>query len=107
MLVLELGESWIDVIVENIALQEVDDFLRSVNPDWLGQFTKKIINENWQARDVIHVGVRDDNVANGLTLSLSQGEADTAGIDSHAIVDEKAGQALRRRGSAGGVKRTG
>src|ERR1043165_6886464 len=100
MLIFELGKSRIDVVVENVTLEEIDDLLRSVNPDGLGQFTKKIVNENGQARDVIHVGVRDDNVANGLTLSFSQGEADAAGIDGHAIVDEKAGQALRRRGSA-------
>jgi len=41
-----------------------------VNANWFGQLGKKIVNEDWQARDVVHVRMRDDNVAYALALGF-------------------------------------
>jgi hypothetical protein len=61
----------------------------------LAQLSKQIIDEYRQARDVIHMRVRDDHIADSLLLRFSQGDANAAGIDRDAIIDHKASEALR------------
>jgi hypothetical protein len=104
MLIPQLGKSGIDAVIEDIALQQTDDLLSGMNPNRFSQFAEKIIDKNREARDVIHVRVRHDNVAYGLALSLGQRESYAARIHRHPIVNQKAGQPLRRRRSAGRVK---
>ena len=104
MLVSQFRKSRIDIVVENIALKEFDYFVGGVNANRLSQLAKKIINEDRQARDVVHVRMRDDNVANGLSLTLGQRETDAARIDTDAVVDQEARQALCRRRPTGGIE---
>ena len=77
-----------------------------MNTNGLAKFAKQVINKYRQAGDVIHVRMGDDYIADRTPLGFTQGDADAAGIDGHAIVDHKAGQALRRVGAAAGIERT-
>ncbi len=47
---------------------------------------------------MIHVRVRDDDVANSIALRVRERNRDTTGVNSHAVINEKAGQALFRAG---------
>jgi hypothetical protein len=49
--------------------------------------------------------MRDDYIADGSTLFVGQGDTQTAGIDGDALVNQEAGQTLRRVGAATGVER--
>jgi hypothetical protein len=41
-----------------------------------------------------------NHIAHGALLGVTKRNANTAGVDSHAIVDDKAGQTLRGTGAA-------
>ena len=66
-----------------------------MNTNGLAKFAKQVINKYRQAGDVVHVRMSDDNVTNRPPLGFVQGDANAARIDGYAIVDHKAGQALR------------
>ena len=51
--------------------------------------------------------MRDYHVTNRAALSVAKRNAKTAGVHRDLIVDEKAGQTLRRIRAAAGVERTG
>ena len=104
VLVPKFSKTRIDVVVENITLQQIDYFLGSMNANRLSQLAEEIVNKDWQACDMVHVRMSDNDVAHGLPLCFRQRKADAAGVDRHAIVDKEAGQALRRRRAAVGVK---
>jgi hypothetical protein len=70
------------------------------------QFGKQVINEDRQAGNVVHVWVRDNHITHGSALRVRRGDADTTGINSHSIVDQKAGQTLRRIRAAACIERT-
>ena len=61
----------------------------------LTQLPEYIIDEYWQAGDVIHVRMRDDDIADATLLRFVKRNADAAGIDRDAIIDHKACKALR------------
>ena len=107
VLVLEFGKTRIDIVVENIALQQIDDFLSRVNPDWRFKFAKEVVHEDGEAGDVIHVWMRDYDIAHAAPLRFSKGDSDTAGIDGYALVDEKAGQPLLKSSAPLGIERAG
>ena len=75
-------------------------------PNGLLQFGKQVVNEDRQAGNVVHVWVRDNHIPHSSALSVSRRDADTAGIDRHTIVYEKAGQTLRRIRAAARIERT-
>ena len=104
MLVPKFSKTRIDVVVENITLQQIDYFLGSMNANRLSQLAEKIVNKDWQACDMVHVRMSDNDVPHGLPLCFRQRKADAARVDRHAIVDQETGQALRRRRPAGGIK---
>src|ERR1700694_1463733 len=52
-LVLQLVKPRIDIVIEDVALQQIDHLSSSVNADWLFQFAEKIIHKNRQAGDMI------------------------------------------------------
>src|SRR5437764_11556666 len=56
---------------------------------------------------MIHVRMGHDHIKHRAALRFSQGNANAAGIDCDAIVDEKAGQALLNSGAPFGVERAG
>jgi hypothetical protein len=51
--------------------------------------------------------MRDDHVTDRAALGFVQGDADATRVDGNAIVNEEAGQALRRVSAPAGVKRAG
>ena len=55
---------------------------------------------------MIHVWVRDNHITHRSALSIGRGDADTAGINRHSIVYEKAGETLRRIRAAAVIERT-
>ena len=77
-----------------------------MNTNGLAKFAKQVINEYRQTGDVIHVRMGHDHITDRTPLGFIQGDANAAGVDGHAIVDHKAGQALRRVGAALGIERT-
>lgn len=54
----------------------------------------KIVDEDRQTCDVIHVDVSNYDVLDARSLFGSEGNCDAAGIKSYAIIDEVAGQTL-------------
>ena len=78
-----------------------------MNTNRLRQFSKQIVDKDWQAGDVIHVRMCDDHVANGVALLFAEGNADTSGIDGDAVINQKASQTLRRAGAPVGIERAG
>jgi hypothetical protein len=56
---------------------------------------------------VIHVGVRDDHVAQLCALRLREAEREAAGVNGHAVVDQVGGQTLLRGDAAVAVERAG
>lgn len=42
----------------------------------------------------------NDDIANGSLLRVAQGDADAAGVDGDAVIDNEAGKALRETGAA-------
>src|SRR5712691_10028859 len=106
-LITQLIEARIYIVVEDVSLQQIDYLLSRMNSDRLFNFREQIVHENWQTRNVIHVRVGNDHIADGAALSFGQGNADAAGIHGDAIVDQKAGQPLGRRSVPGGIERAG
>ena len=49
---------------------------------------------------MIHVWMSNDDIADASLLCIAERDADAAGIDGDAIVDDKAGEALRGTGAA-------
>jgi hypothetical protein len=78
-----------------------------VNADRLFQFAEKIVNKDGQTGNMIHMRVRDDYVADLTALGFVKRNADTAGINRDAIVNEEAGQALRRVSASTVIERAG
>ena len=77
-----------------------------MNSNGLPKFAKQVINEYRQTGDVIHVRMGHDDITDGTPLGFTQGDANAARVDRHAIIDHKASQALRRVGAALGIERT-
>jgi hypothetical protein len=78
-----------------------------MNANRLFQLTEKVVNKDRQARNMIHVRVRDDNVADLTPLGFVQRNADAPGINRYAIIDQETGQALRRISVPAGIERAG
>ena len=78
-----------------------------MNAYGLFQFAEQIVDKDWQARDMVHVRMRHDHVADRAALIFSEGETDAAGIDADAVIDQKAGQTLRQAGAPVGIERAG
>ena len=87
VLVPQFGESRINVVVEDVALEKGHDFLSRMYSDWFRQLAKQIINKDRQARDVIHVRVRNDYVAHGTSLRVAQRQTNTACVHCYLVVD--------------------
>ena len=65
----------------------MDNLLRRVNSHRLLQTRIKIVDEDWQTGDVVHVRVRNDDVFDFGPLLVGQSNRDTAGVNRHAVVD--------------------
>src|SRR5581483_7050247 len=94
-LVFQFVEFRINGIVENVGLQQVDAFFRCVNSNRLFEFAKKIVNKDRQTSAVVHVRVRYEDVPNGATLFVLEGDADAPSIDWHAAIDYETSETLR------------
>ena len=75
-----------------------------MNPNRRFKLAKEVIHKNWQAGDVIHMRMGDDNVAHAPPLGFSKRDSDAAAIDRYTIVDQKAGQSLLKSGTPFGVE---
>ena len=78
-----------------------------MNPDGLFQFAKQIVDKDRQAGNVIHVGMRHDYVAHRAALCFVQRNAEAAGVNRDAVVNQEASQALRRISVPAVIKRAG
>jgi hypothetical protein len=58
-----------------------------VDPHRLLQTRIKIVDENREACDMVHVRVRNDDVFDFRPLIVGQSNGDTAGVNRHAVVD--------------------
>ena len=59
-----------------------------------GEKREMIVDEDGQRRHVIHVRVRDDDIADGFVLRVGEAEGDASGIHGDAVVNQKTGQPL-------------
>jgi hypothetical protein len=105
--VLELGEARIDRPVKNVAFKERDHFFGGVDADGFGEKREMIVYEDGERRHVIHVRVRDDDVANGFVLRVGEAEGDASGIHGDAVVYEKTGEPLLLAGAPVGAEGAG
>ena len=71
-----------------------------MNTNGLAEFTEQIVNKYWQAGDVVHVRMGHDHITDRTPLGFIQGDANAARVDGHAIIDHKAGKALRETSAA-------
>jgi hypothetical protein len=78
-----------------------------MNADGAVQKAEENVDVDGQARDMIYVRVRDDDIAHGVALGIGQSNSDASGIDGHAVVDEIAGQALLGGGAPSAIKGAG
>ena len=67
-----------------------------MDADWLLQLAKQVIHEDRETGNMIHVRMCDDHIADRPPLSFGESDANAAGIDCDAFVDEEARQSLRR-----------
>ena len=68
MTVFQLRKSWINVVIKDVTFQQIDNFLRGVDTNWLLELGKEIIDKDRKTRNVIHVRVGNDNVPNRAAL---------------------------------------
>jgi hypothetical protein len=94
MLIRQLGEPWVYIPVENIALKGIDYNLSCMDSNRLFQAGKQIVNKDREAGDMIHVKMSNDDVSHGLTLCVTQSDRNAAGVDGHAIVNQIASETL-------------
>jgi hypothetical protein len=94
MLICQLGEPWVDIPVENIALKGIDHDLSCMDSNRLFQAGKQIVDKDREAGDMVHVKMSDDDVPHVLTLCVAQSDRNAAGIYGHAIVDQIASETL-------------
>ena len=87
IVILQIGKARIDVPIKNVTFQQADHFRRCVYAKRFLQRGVKIVDEDRQTRDVVHVRMSDDNVFNFGALLVGEGNGDTAGINCHAVVD--------------------
>ena len=71
-----------------------------MNANWFAQVAKKIVDKDWQAGDMIHVWVSDDDVAHRALLRFGERNANAARVNRYAIIDDEASKALRGAGAA-------
>ena len=68
IVVLHTDETRIHVPIENVTLEQVNHLLRGVNANRLFQRGKEIVDVDRQARNVVHVRMSDNDIADGLPL---------------------------------------
>ena len=78
-----------------------------VNAYRLFQTRIKIVDEDRKTRDVVHVRMRHDDVSDCVALLVVQSNRDTAGVNRHAVVDDKTCQALLKGRHSLSVKGAG
>jgi hypothetical protein len=76
-----------------------------MHADGFFERAEHVVYEDGHARDVIHVRMRDDDVADCIALPVSQGERDASGVNGDSVIYQKTGQALLGCGPACAVKR--
>src|SRR5439155_14770592 len=103
----QLSKPRIDIVVENIALQKIDNLLRCVDADRLFQLAEEFVNEYRQAGNMIHMRMRDDDIADGSALRFSRRNTNTTGVDGDAGVNNETRQPLRRINATMGIERAG
>src|SRR5213076_2471376 len=90
----QFREARIDSPVEDIALKQVNDILGSMYANGAVKETEKVVNENWQAGDVIHMRMRNDDIAHMVALPIGERDGEAASINRHAVVNQVTSQPL-------------
>jgi hypothetical protein len=67
----------------------------------------QIVDEYRQTGDMVHVRMSDDDVSDFVALLVVERDRDAAGVNRHAIVDQKTSQTLVQSGNTLVIKRTG
>src|SRR6185369_1310633 len=94
IVVLQVRKARVNVPVEHVAFKQLYHLRSRVDAHRLLQTRIKIVDEDWKTRDVVHVRMRHDDVSDGIALLAVQSNRDTAGVNRHAVVDDKTCQAL-------------
>src|SRR5687768_9953300 len=94
MSVFQFRETRINVPVEDVSLKQLNHFGSRMDAYRACKCFKKIVDENWQTGNVVHVRVSDNYVAHFCSLLGGQCQSYTAGVNSNTLVDEKTCQTL-------------
>jgi hypothetical protein len=86
-IILQLGKARIDCPVENIALKNLNNLFGCMYSNRAFKKTKQVVYENGQARYVIHVRMRDDDVAHGAVLLIRERHGDASGVNGYHVVN--------------------
>ena len=105
LLVTEFGKTRVDRPIKDIALKQVNDLLRGMNANWFFEHAEKVVDEDRQTRNMIHVRVRDNDVTYDAALRIREGDGDTSGVNGHTVIDEETCQPLLRGRAAMIVER--
>src|SRR4029078_3195410 len=87
IIILQIGESPIDVPVKYIAFEKCDDLSRRINAHRFFKCGIEIVDEDGKACNVGHVRVSDDDVPHGTALLWRESDRNTACVNSYAVVD--------------------
>jgi hypothetical protein len=85
------GEVGPGVVVEEVAPHAGEDPFGAEYRHWLIAGPKRILDQERKSIGVIHMGVRDQNVANLSLLFDRQSARDGAGVDRDLTIDQKSG----------------
>src|SRR2546422_9404941 len=77
MLVRQFRKARIDIPVEDVPLEQVDYYLCRMNANRFLQTCEEVVNKDRQTGNVVHVRMRDNDIANQLTLFVRQRDGDT------------------------------
>ncbi len=88
----QLREVGPELVVEHVGLQALDDRRSPIGDDGLVELAEDVVEKERKTAVVIEMGVRHDHVADPELLFESERPGEAAGIESHGIVQEKAGE---------------
>ena len=71
-----------------------------MNTNRFVKLAEEVINKDRETGDVIHVRMGNDHIAHAALLGVAERNPNTAGVDGDAVINHKAGKALRETDAA-------
>lgn len=87
----QAGEIWPDRPVEDMLLQDLDDFRQGIDKEWPLSPCGNCIDQQRQSQHMIKMGMRQKNMVDCRQLGERQFGDASSGIDQDIVVDQKRG----------------